>query len=51
MLKKKILITGGAGMIGKALVSLLHKKYSLIILDKKSQLERNRYFFKKFDIY
>ena len=40
MSKQKILITGGAGMIGKALIRILYKNYSLTVLDKKSQIKR-----------
>lgn len=48
MLKKKILITGGLGMIGQALIKILCKNYSLIILDRGSQITRNRNFIKIF---
>ena len=36
MPKQKILITGGVGMIGKALIRILYRDYYLIVLDKKS---------------
>jgi len=48
MSKKKILITGGTGLIGKALIKALYKNYSVIILDKQSQIVRNKNFIKKF---
>ena len=48
MSKQKILITGGAGMIGKALIRILYKNYSLTVLDKKSQIKRNKKYIKSF---
>jgi len=42
MRKKIIFITGGIGMVGQALLKVLYKKYSLIILDRNSQLQRNK---------
>ena len=48
MPKQKILITGGAGMIGKALIRILYKNYYLIVLDKKSQIKRNKKYIKSF---
>ena len=48
MSKQKILITGGAGMIGKALIRILYKNYSLTVLDKKSQIKRNKKYIKNF---
>ena len=49
MVKNKILITGGAGMIGKALIHVLQKNYSLTVLDKRSQIKRNENFIKTFN--
>ena len=47
MVRKKILITGGVGMIGKALIKTLSNKYNLIVLDTKGQIDRNKKFLKK----
>ena len=46
-LKKKILITGGSGLIGKFLVEKLYEDYEIYILDFKKQIFRNKSFFKK----
>ena len=48
MSKHQILITGGAGMIGKALTKILFKKYNLTVLDVKSQILRNKKYIKSF---
>ena len=48
MPKQKILITGGVGMIGKALTRILYRNYYLIVLDKKSQIKRNKTYIKSF---
>ena len=47
MVRKKILITGGAGMIGKAVIKTLFNKYNLIILDTIGQIDRNKRFLEK----
>jgi len=47
-LKKKILITGGSGLIGKFLVEKLYEDYEIYILDFKKQIFRNKSFFKKY---
>ena len=48
MPKQKILITGGVGMIGKALIRILYRDYYLIVLDKKSQIKRNKKYIKSY---
>ena len=40
-MKKKILITGGLGLIGKSLTQILLKDYKVIIIDKTAQIKRN----------
>ena len=47
MVRKKILITGGAGMIGKAVIKTLFNKYDLVILDTNGQIDRNKKFLEK----
>ena len=43
----KILLTGGAGLIGKSLASeLLKNNYKVSILDLPKQVSRNKKFFK-----
>jgi len=46
--KKKILITGGAGLIGKFLVEKLYYDYNVYVLDFKKQIKRNNFFFNRF---
>lgn len=41
-----ILITGGAGFIGKKLVSKLSKKHSVLVIDLPSKIKKNRKFLK-----
>ena len=41
---KKILITGGSGLIGKFLVEKLYKDYEISVLDLKNQIIRNKIF-------
>jgi UDP-glucose 4-epimerase len=48
MSKQQIIITGGVGMIGKALTKILLKNYNLTVLDKKSQILRNKKYIKSF---
>jgi nucleoside-diphosphate-sugar epimerase len=47
-MKKKILITGGSGLIGKFLVEKLYKDYDISVLDLRNQINRNKKFFKKY---
>ena len=47
-MKKKILITGGSGLIGKFLVEKLYKDYEISVLDFKNQIIRNKKFFEKY---
>lgn len=44
--KMNILITGGAGFIGKKLVSKLSKKHSVLVIDLPSKIKKNRKFLK-----
>ena len=41
---KKILITGGSGLIGKFLVEKLYKDYEISVLILKNQIIRNKNF-------
>ncbi len=47
-MKKKILITGGSGLIGKFLVEKLYKDYEISVLDFRNQIIRNKKFFEKY---
>ena len=42
-MKNKILITGGAGFIGKELISLIKKQKKIVVVD----IKRNKKTFKK----
>ena len=45
-MKKKILITGGLGLIGKSLTQILLKDYKVIIIDKTAQIKRHKNYIK-----
>ena len=47
-MKKKILITGGSGLIGKFLVEKLYNDYDISVLDLRNQIYRNKNFFEKY---
>ena len=47
--KKKLLITGGSGLIGKFLIEQIYSDYEIFVLDFKKQILRNKLFFKKFN--
>lgn len=46
MKRKKILITGGSGKLGKYIINELKDKYNLIIFDKSAPLDKSVEFFK-----
>ena len=41
-MKKKVLITGGLGLIGKSLTKILLNNYKILIIDKHSQILRHK---------
>ena len=43
-MKKKLIVTGGNGFIGKNLVDKLRKKFEIIIVDKKVIKKKNNFF-------
>ena len=48
MFQKKIVITGGLGLIGKELIEFLKKdNYEIIVIDLKGQIKRHKKFIKK----